>query len=1000
MFVEAAVGAILESVVSVGSEVGIARLRGRKTSPPPWEDSAAQSKLTQAIGRGLSTTLLPTHVLVKLDSFLSAPEGRLAARYIAAFAVLPTERATTGRILDDLHALLTFYDGTRSLAGKTLIAQQLVNALVPACRLHYQSIRREEPSLASEILAAAAAEATQWTTVELRPWSSEMMGMSSGASHQPAALASTMLKYCAALAESTSTLSIPSLTAERIVPLEDVFVHPPVTTSLDGFSASGNHGVTAILEALPRAPRIVLLGEPGGGKSTLIRASVHRLAVIHTRTEGSAPVPFLIRLSDYWRTIGEKSNLTEMLAYACRTVISATGTQLSVDGLRYLLCVGHAVVFFDGLDEILGLRDRGHVRDTIEQFVRTYRASSYVITSRSAGYQEAPLNPSRFAVMSLQRFSDKNVQTYVENFLTVREAAPDGTADWQPDGFIYETRQILDLRSNPLMLGLLCLLYDTGRSIPRSQEELYRSCASLLFSKWDARRGIHVDVADAQDAEEAIGYVAKAQFQNGGEEFGSTWLEEQLIDFYSSEKSRSPQAAESFAAEVIDLWRGRKWLLVRIGQREGQDVYQFSHRTFLEYFAAQRTAFVKATSADLWATLEPLVLRRAASVYALLSLQIFARHGAGRGEELFGLISSAIGLHNGVARQNLLAFLGELLPLMRSGPEAREGAVGALITGMLSEVTYDTEPRPMSIAQGEGVVDDEEEGLPLSAQFARTCLPLASCSAVGGELWQTISHAAELALARASGHEMFTSNDLVQFTSQLPALVHSPIWASLPSATLARFEEWAVVVRTSLYAAEDFAAVDSFWPLLYTLRQGHDVIERIAERHGPRSLLIGGWSFEVENLGLEPCALSWYIGSLIARTPARESLAAVGAQLERLGRHLTAIIHSGAQGDRFQFVQWTPEVGSNCATSLWCSDLSQRARQSLVHAIWILGRNREWWLIDALEASEDPIARDIGTAAGVARYTGDLDGAREALLRVLNTDDEAFVETETLFGLD
>ena len=47
--------------------------------------------------------------------------------------------------------------------------------------------------------------------------------------------------------------------------------------------------------------------------------------------------------------------------------------------------------------------------------------------------------------------------------------------------FISESASVADLRSNPLMLALLCILYRGAGSLPRNRTEVYEQCASMLY---------------------------------------------------------------------------------------------------------------------------------------------------------------------------------------------------------------------------------------------------------------------------------------------------------------------------------------------------------------------------------------------------------------------------------------------------------------------------------------------------------------------------------------
>ena len=49
----------------------------------------------------------------------------------------------------------------------------------------------------------------------------------------------------------------------------------------------------------------------------------------------------------------------------------------------------------------------------------------------------------------------------------------------------FESRELRDLRSNPLILALMCNVYKTEGFIPRSRAELYDNCTNMLLFRLD-----------------------------------------------------------------------------------------------------------------------------------------------------------------------------------------------------------------------------------------------------------------------------------------------------------------------------------------------------------------------------------------------------------------------------------------------------------------------------------------------------------------------------------
>lgn len=51
-------------------------------------------------------------------------------------------------------------------------------------------------------------------------------------------------------------------------------------------------------------------------------------------------------------------------------------------------------------------------------------------------------------------------------------------------------KRIFDLATNPLLLTLLCLVFEENEDFPANRSELYKEGLDILLKKWDAKRNI------------------------------------------------------------------------------------------------------------------------------------------------------------------------------------------------------------------------------------------------------------------------------------------------------------------------------------------------------------------------------------------------------------------------------------------------------------------------------------------------------------------------------
>jgi hypothetical protein len=88
------------------------------------------------------------------------------------------------------------------------------------------------------------------------------------------------------------------------------------------------------------------------------------------------------------------------------------------------------------------------------------------------------------------------------------------------------------------------------------------------------------------------------------EETHSAATERELIgtaaEFFHGRGFESVDEAKSAAREFIEFCRGRMWVFAQAGTTAvGERLYAFTHRTFLEYFAASHLAFASDTPEEL-----------------------------------------------------------------------------------------------------------------------------------------------------------------------------------------------------------------------------------------------------------------------------------------------------------------------------------------------------------------------------------------------------------------
>ena len=362
--------------------------------------------------------------------------------------------------------------------------------------------------------------------------------------------------------------------------LNDIFVDLDFyfTPLRQRLSETENSKKISLINLLSQRNNIVIVGQPGAGKTTTIK-KIFIDSILRINEEFKYTFPLLIRLRELKR---KKKTDTHVLLQEILAKVGVFITLKKKTGLKFNMYRSlysefidslNPLIILDGYDEIEDELLRDDIDSTLRYLALSLEKSNFILTSRSADYN---LHINKTSVYEICPLTESQIINFASKWINNEESSSNlitqlkGSPYW-------------DTTMRPLTISHLCAIYERNNSIPERPKSVYKKLIFLLLEDWSNQRSIkriskysNFEVERKMEFLSALAYILTV-------EYGRTTFDESVLRKIYQMLCLNFDLPENEGSHVIQEIESHNGLILQTSIES----YEFAHKSLQEYLVAE-----------------------------------------------------------------------------------------------------------------------------------------------------------------------------------------------------------------------------------------------------------------------------------------------------------------------------------------------------------------------------------------------------------------------------